>query len=68
MKATLVTSSNTPDEVVYLLVKSVFERIDTFRNLHPAFANIEANAMLQGNSAPFHPGALRYFREVGLMK
>ena len=67
--ATLVTSVDTPEEVVYQLVKAVFSEIDQFRGLHPAFANLDPAQMAQdGLSAPLHPGAERYFRDAGLIK
>jgi uncharacterized protein len=66
--ATLITSSEVPDEVVYVLTKSVFENLDQFRSLHPAFANLDPKQMAQdGLSAPLHPGAEKYYREVGLL-
>jgi uncharacterized protein len=67
VKATLVTSARVDDDVVYRLVKAVFENLDNFRQLHPAFAHLKAADMLKGNSAPFHPGAIRYYKEAGLM-
>jgi uncharacterized protein len=67
VKATLVTSAKVDVELVYQLVKAVFENLDTFRQLHPAFAHLQAADMLKGNSAPFHEGALRYYKEAGLM-
>ncbi|MDP3861732.1 MAG: TAXI family TRAP transporter solute-binding subunit [Phaeovulum sp.] len=67
--ATLVTGAAVPDEVVYQLVKSVFSDLDQFKSLHPAFANLDPAQMANdGLSAPLHPGAERYFREVGLIK
>ena len=67
--ATLVTSLRTPEEVVYELVKAVFEHIQDFRMLHPAFGRLDPENMVsQGLSAPFHPGAERYYKEVGLLK
>ncbi len=42
VKATLVSSSKVPDEVVYQLVKSVFDNFDAFKKLHPAFAHLTA--------------------------
>ncbi|MDH5751506.1 MAG: TAXI family TRAP transporter solute-binding subunit [Deltaproteobacteria bacterium] len=66
VKATLVTSSNVPDEIVYLVVKSVFSDLERFKALHPAYANLTAKSMLEGLSAPLHPGALRYYKEHGL--
>mgnify|MGYP000641997163 FL=1 len=66
--ATLVTSADVPDEVVYVLTKSVFENMDQFRSLHPAFANLNPKQMAQdGLSAPLHPGAEKYYREAGLL-
>ncbi|MCT8999782.1 TAXI family TRAP transporter solute-binding subunit [Chelativorans intermedius] len=64
--ATLVTSANVPEDVVYILVKSVFDNFDNFKNLHPALANLTPEQMIsQGNSAPMHPGAEKYYREQG---
>ena len=66
--ATLVTSAAVDEEVVYQLVKAVFEDIDGFRSLHPAFANLDPEQMANdGLSAPLHPGAERYYREAGLI-
>jgi TRAP transporter TAXI family solute receptor len=67
VKATLVTSESMDEEVVYQLVKAVFENLAVFRKLHPAFAHLQAEGMLKGNSAPFHAGALRYYKEKGLL-
>jgi len=66
--ATFVSSADVDDDVVYTLVASVFDNLDDFRSLHPAFANLDAESMAtQGMSAPMHPGAERYFREQGLI-
>ncbi len=68
VKATLVTSTKLPDEVGYQVVKAVFENFDDFRRLHPAFATLEKEEMVRdGNTAPTHDGAARYFKEVDLM-
>jgi uncharacterized protein len=64
--ATMVTSAKVPDEVVYQLVKSVFENFNEFKSLHPAFANLDPAKMVKdGNSAPLHPGAAKYYKEKG---
>jgi TRAP transporter TAXI family solute receptor len=69
VKATLVTSAKVPEQTVYTLVKAVFENFEEFKKLHPALANLRPQDMVtDGNSAPLHPGAARYFREKGLMK
>jgi uncharacterized protein len=66
VKATLVTSAKVPDEVVYAITKEVFENFDEFKKLHPAFAVLTKQGMLEGLSAPIHPGALKYYKEAGL--
>ncbi|MCK4939259.1 MAG: TAXI family TRAP transporter solute-binding subunit [Rhodospirillaceae bacterium] len=67
--ATLVTSANMSEEVVYEMVKSVFDNIETFRELHPAFSDVDTTKMAsEGLSAPIHPGAIRYYREKGIIK
>ncbi|MGP9790644.1 TAXI family TRAP transporter solute-binding subunit [Roseinatronobacter sp. NSM] len=66
--ATFVTSANVPEDVVYEVTKAIFEGMDTFRGLHPAFENLVPEEMVSdGLSAPLHDGAARYFREAGLI-
>ncbi len=67
--ATLVTSTRTPEEVVYRVVKAVFDGFSEFRSLHPAFAHLEPARMTRdGLAAPLHEGAVRYYREKGWLK
>lgn len=68
VKATLVTSANVPEDVVYAVTKEIFENLDAFKALHPSLAVLTKENMLEGNSAPYHPGAVKYFKEAGLMK
>lgn len=66
--ATFVTSADVPDEVVYTVVKAVFENFDDFKGLHPAFGNLKAEEMISDSlSAPLHPGAAKYYKEKGWM-
>jgi uncharacterized protein len=68
VRATLVTSADTPDDLVYLVVKSVFENLGEFKGLHPALANLDPQEMAKAAlTAPLHPGAERYYREAGLL-
>lgn len=67
--ATFVTSAKVPDDVVYNLVKAVFTNLDDFKKLHPAFKNLKAEEMIKdGLSAPLHNGAVKAYKELGLMK
>ena len=66
--ATFVSSTNTPADTVYQVVKAVFENFDDFRKLHPAFGNLKKEEMVKdGLSAPLHDGAAKYYKEAGLM-
>ena len=66
--ATFVTSADVPEEVVYVIVQAVFENLDQFKKLHPAFANLKQEEMIKdGLSAPLHAGAEKYYKEQGWM-
>jgi hypothetical protein len=68
VRATLVTSTKAPDDVVYETVKAVFENFDRFKRLHPAFATLKEEEMIkEGLSIPLHDGAVRYYKERGWM-
>lgn len=69
VRATLVASANVDDEIVYQLVKSVFENFDKFKTAHPILSTLNKEHMIsRGLTAPLHEGAKRYYREVGLLK
>lgn len=68
MLATFVTSADVSEETVYNVTKAVFEHLDEFKSLHPALAGLTHEGMLEGLTAPLHPGAAKYYKEVGLMK
>lgn len=66
--ATFVTSTKTSEEVVYQIVKAVFDNFDRFKKMHPAFGNLtEANMIKNNLSAPLHDGAVKYYKERGWM-
>ncbi|MDJ0830544.1 MAG: TAXI family TRAP transporter solute-binding subunit [Desulfobacterales bacterium] len=66
--ATFVTSCKVDEDIIYNVVKSVFENFDQFQKLHPAFKNLKKEEMIKdGLSAPLHKGAIKYYKEAGLM-
>ncbi len=66
--ATFVTSADVDEDVVYEVVRAVFENLDDFRKLHPAFANLDPKKMITNAlSAPLHRGAVKYYKEKGWM-
>ncbi len=66
--ATFVSSASVSDEVVYEVVRAVFENLDDFKKLHPAFTNLDPKQMITNAlSAPLHDGAVKYYKEMGWM-
>ena len=66
--ATFVSSAKVPEYVIYNVVKAVFENFDEFKKLHPAFKVLVKEEMIKdGLSAPLHDGAVKYYKEAGLM-
>jgi TRAP transporter TAXI family solute receptor len=66
--ATFVSSTKVPEEIIYNVVKAVFENFEDFKKLHPAFSVLKKEEMIKdGLSAPLHDGAIKYYKEAGLM-
>ena len=68
VKATFVTSAKVPDKVVYAITKEIFDNLEEFKTLHEAYGVLTKENMLEALSAPIHPGAMKYYKEAGLMK
>lgn len=66
VKATFITSVNVNEKIVYAMTKEVFENLEEFKKLHPAYKVLTKENMMAGLSAPIHEGASRYFKEIGL--
>ena len=64
----LVTASTVPDDLVYQMTKVFYEQLDTLKSAHNAAKSIERDNALKGMPVPLHPGAERYYKEVGLIK
>ena len=66
--ASVLTSADVSDDLVYAVTKAVFENLEFFQKQHPAFANLDPKNMIKdGLSAPLHNGAIKYYKEAGLM-
>lgn len=66
--ATVVSSAEVDEDLIYAVVKAVFDNLADLRRMHPAFGLLDAGNMVRdGLSAPLHEGAERYFREKGLL-
>ena len=64
----LVTHSGVSDELAYQMAKSLYDNIDTMYAAHNAAKTIKRENAVRGMPVPVHPGAARYYKEVGVMK
>lgn len=68
VRATVVVNEDLDEDLVYGIVKAVFDNLDKFRRMYPAFGQLDPKRMVrEGLTAPLHEGAIRYYREKGLM-
>ena len=68
IKATLIVNSKIDDETVYNMTKAIFENLVELGNGHAKGKEITAASAVTGISIPFHPGAEKYYKEIGLLK
>jgi len=68
VKATLIASPKVPEDTIYLLTKTLFESKSQIETAHIKGQELSTTYAVEGISVPFHPGAVKYFRETGAMK
>lgn len=66
INATLLTSAKVSEDVVYAVTKTVFENLESLTDSKTEFNALLDDKFLEGLTAPIHPGALKYYREIGL--
>src|SRR5712675_2254233 len=64
----LVTSSAVSDDVAYQMTKLIYESLPDLANAHAAGKEIKLDTAAMGSPVPLHPGAIRYYKEKGLIK
>lgn len=67
LSAVLVASESMPEETAYQVTKALIQQIDKVREVHKAMGNLEGALMPSLSVIPYHEGALRAFREAGLV-
>ena len=69
VKLALITDSRLPDDVVYDLTKCLWENLETVRSAHAVLKDISPEGAVSDLAGiPLHPGAEKYYREVGAIK
>jgi TRAP transporter TAXI family solute receptor len=64
----LVTSAAVSDDLAYQMTRLIFESLPELINAHVAGKEIKLETAAAGSPVPLHPGAIRYYREKGVMK
>jgi TRAP transporter TAXI family solute receptor len=64
----LVTHEGVPDDIVYGMTKALWTNLDQLVAAHSAAKAIDIKKATQGMPVPMHPGAEKYYREVGIIK
>ncbi|MCR4823581.1 MAG: TAXI family TRAP transporter solute-binding subunit [Treponema sp.] len=67
IKATLAVNASLDEETVYQMTKALFENLEELSAAHAKGKDVTPEAAVTGISVPFHPGAARYFKEIGLL-
>jgi len=64
----LVTSSAVSEDLAYQMTKLIFESLPELANAHVAGKEIKLETAASGSPVPLHPGAIRYYKEKGVIK
>lgn len=67
VQATLICSTDLDEETAYNLVKTIFEKAEDIAASHEKGSYLSPDYAIQGVSVDFHPGAVRYYEEIGVL-
>lgn len=62
----LATSADVSEENVYMITKTIYENLAFLQAIHPATNAMNIEAAIAGLPVPLHPGAARYYQEIGI--
>ena len=62
----LSTHASVDDDLVYALTRTIYENREAVTERHRAGRAINARNCVRDTGTPYHPGAIRYFREIGI--
>lgn len=65
--ATIIARNDVPEDTIYALVKGIFDNQADIAAAHAKGAELSVETAVSGIDIPFHPGATKYFTEVGAM-
>ncbi|MCE5201873.1 MAG: TAXI family TRAP transporter solute-binding subunit [Synergistaceae bacterium] len=66
--AILITNDSVPEEDIYNFLTAMFKNLDDIAAVHAKGKEITLKGALNGLTAPLHPGAVKFYKEKGLIK
>lgn len=66
VRAIWATHDGVSDEIIYAVTKALYENTETLGQVHPKGREISAETALESVSIPVHPGAAKYYEEIGV--
>lgn len=60
------TRADVPDDVIYAVTKAFFENLKQFHPVHSSAKEYTIEGSLADPTIPFHPGAIKYYKEIGV--
>ena len=67
IKATLAVTAKLDENTVYDMTKALFDNLDELSSAHAKGKEVSAKNAVEGISVPLHPGAAKYFKEIGVL-
>ncbi len=64
----LLTMKEMKDDIVYYLTKEICTYFPEYESVHPSFEEVTKKSMAEHLTLPVHPGALKYYKEIGIAK
>ncbi len=67
-KTVLIVAADAPDELAYKLTRSLVENLEYMQQVHAGISGLTTIDMTEDTGAPLHPGAIKYYKEIGVLK
>ena len=61
-----MAGAHVPDDVIYEITKVMYENLPFLKSVHGSLKDMNIETALKGITVPLHPGAVKYYREVGI--
>ena len=67
VQSIVVCSSDLSEDMVYDLTKAIWDNQETLSGMLSALSTLDVDNALDGVTTDFHPGAVKYYKEIGMM-